>query len=42
MSPFEVEEAEKLPARLDAAVEIIKSFCWAGVHITMNQYNKKE
>ena len=42
MSPFEPEEEETLPSRLEAAVEIIKSFCLAGVDITMNQYNKKE
>ena len=42
MSAFEPEEEEKLPARFDAATEIIKSFCLAGVNITMNQYNKKE
>ena len=42
MNPFEPEEEEKLPAKFDAAGDIIKSFCLAGVHITMNQYNKKE
>ena len=41
MSGFEQEEEEALPARIDAAVEIIKSFCLAGVNITMNEYNKK-
>ncbi len=42
MSPFEQEEEATLPARIDAAIEIIKSFCLAGVNITMNEYNKKE
>lgn len=27
--------------RLETAGEIIKSFCLAGIDITMNQYNKK-
>ena len=42
MSPFKQEEEATLPARIDVAIEIIKSFCLAGVNITMNEYNKKE
>lgn len=30
-----------LPQRMDIACEMIKSFCLAGLAITMNQYNKK-
>lgn len=41
MSPFEPEEEEVIPARLDEAVKIIHSFCLAGINITMNQFNKK-
>ena len=41
MSPFEHEEEEMIPAMLNNAIEIIQSFCLAGVNITMNQYNNK-
>ena len=41
MSPFEPEEEELIPAKLNDAIEIIQSFCLAGVNITMNEYNKK-
>lgn len=42
MSPFEPHEEEQLPATIEEAVEIIKSFCLAGVNITMNQFNKRK
>ena len=35
------EENEALPPRVEKAVEIIKSFCLAGLQNTMNQYNNK-
>lgn len=35
------EETEGLPPRVDKAIEIIKSFCLAGLQTTMNQYNNK-
>lgn len=38
---FFVEEEEQLPARFDLAIDIIKSFCLAGVQNTMNQFNNK-
>lgn len=38
---FPPEELKVMPDRLDKAVEIIKSFCLAGIQITMNQYNNK-
>lgn len=38
---FSPEEEKQLPERIDKAIEIIKSFCLAGVDITMNQFNKK-
>ncbi len=41
LSEFSPEEKKVLPERIDKAVEIIKSFCLAGIDITMNQYNKK-
>ena len=39
---FTQEQQELLPAREERAIEIIKSFCLAGLTITMNQYNNKE
>jgi PTH1 family peptidyl-tRNA hydrolase len=41
LSGFTDEEWEFLPERLDLAGEMVKSFCLAGITITMNQYNKK-
>ena len=38
---FTEEEKTILPERIDVAGEIIKSFCLAGIDITMNQFNKK-
>ena len=38
---FDEEAMKILPERLETAGEIIKSFCLAGINITMNQYNKK-
>lgn len=38
---FGEEERKILPQRLETAGEIVKSFCLAGIDITMNQYNKK-
>lgn len=41
MTPFDPEEEEMIPAKMEEAIEIIKSFCLAGVNITMNQFNKR-
>ncbi|MDR3272226.1 MAG: aminoacyl-tRNA hydrolase [Flavobacteriaceae bacterium] len=41
LNPFTGEEQKQLPERIEKAVAIIKSFCLAGVEITMNQFNKK-
>ncbi len=38
---FEEEERKDIPERLEKAGEIIRSFCLAGIEITMNQFNKK-
>lgn len=35
------EEQQALPARIDKAIEIIKSFCLSGMQFTMNNYNNK-
>ncbi len=41
LDEFSDEEKQKLPERIETAVDIIRSFCLAGVDITMNQYNNK-
>lgn len=38
---FSEEEQKLLPARIELAVDMIRSFCLAGIQITMNQYNNK-
>lgn len=42
LGKFPSEEAALLPQRLAAADEIVKSFCLAGLSITMNQFNNKD
>ena len=39
LSKFSSEELEKIPERVKQAVEMIKSFCLAGIDWTMNRYN---
>lgn len=41
LNDFSDEEKLLLPPRIETAVDIIRSFCLAGVDITMNQYNNK-
>lgn len=41
LSPFDEKDKEMMDERLRTAGEIIKSFCLAGIDITMNQFNKK-
>lgn len=41
LGKFSSEEKKKLNPLLDTTTEIIKSFCLAGVNLTMNQFNKK-
>ena len=38
---FSVDEESLLAERVGVACEMVKSFCLAGIDITMNQYNKK-
>lgn len=38
---FTDEDLKTMNERLETAGEIIKSFCLAGIDITMNQFNKK-
>lgn len=41
LGKFPPEELQHMPEIMDRAVEIIKSFCLAGIQITMNQFNHK-
>jgi PTH1 family peptidyl-tRNA hydrolase len=41
LNAFTGEEEKRLPERIEIACEMIKSFCLAGVEITMNQFNNK-
>ena len=38
---FSEEDLKTMEERVELACEMIKSFCLAGIQITMNQYNKK-
>lgn len=41
LDEFSDEEKALLDERIETSVEIIKSFCLAGINITMNEYNNK-
>ncbi len=41
LGDFSEEDMKTLDERIAIACDIIKSFCLAGINITMNQYNKK-
>ncbi|MDR1330493.1 MAG: aminoacyl-tRNA hydrolase [Tannerella sp.] len=41
LSTFEPGELEQMPARVKQASEMVKSFCLAGVDVTMNLYNHR-
>ena len=41
LSRFDEEEQKIAESRFELAEDIIKSFCLAGIDITMNQYNKR-
>lgn len=41
LGQFDPEEIAAMPPVLEQAIEIIKSFCLAGIQFTMNQYNNK-
>jgi PTH1 family peptidyl-tRNA hydrolase len=38
---FTPEQREQMPARIDLAIDAIKTFCLAGLQIAMNTYNNK-
>lgn len=41
LGKWDEDEQKLLPERLDKAIEMIKSFCLAGMQLTMTQYNNK-
>ena len=41
LEPFTGEELEKIPGRIDQAVEMVHSFCLSGIDATMNLFNHK-
>ena len=41
LGKFPQEEVDQMPEKMKRSVEIIKSFCLAGIQITMNQFNNK-
>lgn len=41
LGKWDEEEQKLLPERVDKAIEMIKSFCLAGMQLTMTQYNNK-
>lgn len=41
LGQFSAQDKESMDERVSVACDIIKSFCLAGINITMNQYNKK-
>lgn len=41
LGQFTPEQQKLLPARIDIAVDAIKTFCLAGIQIAMNTYNNK-
>lgn len=42
LGKFSEEEMKDLSPAIETAIEVIKSFCLAGIDITMNQFNKKK
>ena len=41
LGKWDEEEQKLLPERVEKAIEMIKSFCLAGMQLTMTQYNNK-
>ncbi len=41
LDEFSSDEKQSLDERIDSSIEIIKSFCLAGINIAMNQFNNK-
>ncbi|MDR1743303.1 MAG: aminoacyl-tRNA hydrolase [Dysgonamonadaceae bacterium] len=41
LGEFTDEERQKLPERIETAIDVIRSFCLAGIDAAMNQYNNR-
>ena len=41
LGQFTLDERQKLPVRVDVAIDAIKTFCLAGINTAMNTYNNK-
>ncbi|MCM1518302.1 MAG: aminoacyl-tRNA hydrolase [Pseudoflavonifractor sp.] len=41
LGQFTLDERQRLPVRVDVAVDAIKTFCLAGINMAMNTYNNK-
>jgi PTH1 family peptidyl-tRNA hydrolase len=41
LGQFPANELSEMPEKMKRAIEIIKSFCLAGIQTTMNQFNNK-
>jgi PTH1 family peptidyl-tRNA hydrolase len=41
LGQFTEEDLKTMDERVDIACEAVKSFCLAGINITMNQFNRK-
>ena len=39
---FSNDELKEIDSKIETASDIIKSFCLAGIDITMNQFNKRK
>jgi PTH1 family peptidyl-tRNA hydrolase len=41
LGEFSDEERQELPERIETAIDVIRSFCLAGIDTAMNQYNNR-
>ena len=41
LGAFTLDERQRLPVRIDVAVDAIKTFCLAGINVAMNTFNNK-
>ncbi len=41
LGTFSLDDRQKMPARIDVAIDAIKTYCLAGIQTAMNTYNNK-
>ncbi len=41
LGTFSLDDRQKMPARIDVAIDAIKTYCLAGIQMAMNTYNNK-